>query len=183
MPVNLLFLWPPLFILAGMGIDQLMTVVKLPMLKTALLIIVTLPGIYACSHLYPYEYIYYNSLIGSIRGANHKFELDYWGISFQESIQYINKKAEPGTTIVVFIGNRQVVKEYARPDLSIGFTHDLRKSQDQPYYMLSSTRANQDLAYCQNINTVFEVQRDGALLSYIKRIDPGKFVTNKDARF
>ncbi len=171
---QLLFLWPPLFMLAGLGIDQLMTLIKLPFLNAALLIVIALPGIYAGIQLHPYEYIYYNSLIGGVPGANRKFELDYWATSFQKSIQYINENAKPGTRVVMVIGNRQVIKEYARPDLSIGVTNNLNVPQSQPYYILSSTRANQDLPYCKNIRIVFAVQRDGALLSYVKQVTPGQ---------
>jgi len=171
---QLFFLWPPLFILAGVGIDQLMPVIRLPILNAALLIVIAVPGIYACIQLHPYEYIYYNSLIGGIPGAYRKFELDYWATSFQKSIQYINENAEPGATIAMALGSRQVVADYVRPDLSIGVTNNLKVPQDRPYYLLSSTRANNDLAYCQNIGIVFAVQRDGALLSYVKQVAPGQ---------
>ncbi len=171
---QLLFLWPPLFMLAGLGIDQLMTVFKLPVLNAALLIAIALPGIYAGIQLHPYEYIYYNSLIGGVPGAYRKFELDYWATSFQKSIQYINENAEPGTTIAMSIGSRQVVQQYARPDLLIGITNSLNVPQDRPYFILSSTRANQDLTYCQKIKIVYAVQREGALLSYVKQVTPGQ---------
>jgi 4-amino-4-deoxy-L-arabinose transferase-like glycosyltransferase len=171
---QLLFLWPPLFILAGVGIDQLMTLIKFPILNAALLILIAAPGIYAGIQLHPYEYIYYNSLIGGVSGANRKFELDYWATSFQKSIEYINENADPGTSIAMSIGSRQVVQEYARPDLSIGVTNNLNVPQSQPYYILSSTRANQDLTYCKNIRIVFAVQRDGAFLSYVKQVTPGQ---------
>jgi hypothetical protein len=171
---QLLFLWPPLFMLAGMGIDQLMCVVKLPILKAALLIVVAVPGVYACIQLHPYEYIYYNSLIGGVSGANRKFELDYWATSFQKSIQYINENAEPRAAIAMALGSRQVVADNARPDLSIGVTNNLNVPQDRTYYVLSSTRANQDLTYCKNIKIAFAVQRDGALLSYVKQVVPGQ---------
>jgi hypothetical protein len=156
------------------GIDQLMPVIRLPILNGALLIVIAAPGIYACIQLHPYEYIYYNSLIGGVSGANRKFESDYWATSFQKSIQYINENAEPGATIAMALGSRQVVADYVRPDLSIGVTNNLKVPQDRSYYLLSSTRANNDLAYCQNIGIVFAVQRDGALLSYVKQVAPGQ---------
>jgi Dolichyl-phosphate-mannose-protein mannosyltransferase len=171
---QLLFLWPPLFVLAGMGIDLLMSFVKLPIFNAVLLIVLAVPGIYACIQLHPYEYIYYNSLIGGVSGANRKFELDYWATSFQKSIEYINENAGPGTRIAMSIGSRQVVADYARSDLSIGVTNNLSVPQDRSYFILSSTRANQDLTYCKNIKIAFAVQRDGALLSYVKQVVPGQ---------
>ena len=172
---QLLFLWPPLFMIAGMGMDQLMTVVKFPILKVVLLIVVVMPGIVACIQLHPYEYIYYNSLIGGVPGAYRQFELDYWATSFQECFQYIDKTVEPGTRIVA-VGAREVTKNLVRSDLSLDVTNRLSIPQKQTYYILATTRANLDLSFanCKNTKMVFAVQRDGALLSYIREIDPGQ---------
>ena len=89
---QLLFLWPPLLMIAGMGMDQLMTVVKFPILKAVLLTIMVMPGIVACIQLHPYEYIYYNSLIGGVPGAYRKFELDYWAHLFKNASNTLIKQ-------------------------------------------------------------------------------------------
>jgi len=172
---QLLFLWPPLFMVAGMGIDQLMPVFKLPVLKAGLLIVLAMPGIVACIQLHPYEYIYYNSLIGGVPGAYRKFELDYWATSFQECFQYIDKTVEPGTRVVA-VGAREVTKNLVRPDLSLDVTNRLSVPQRRTYYILATTRANLDLdfANCKNTKMVFAVQRDDALLSYVREVDPGQ---------
>jgi len=168
---QLLFLWPPLFILAGMGIDQLMILIKIPVFRTALLLIVALPGIYACIQLHPYEYIYYNSLTGGVKGAYRNFELDYWATSFRESMQYVNQNAEQGSTILVN-GTRQVARQYARPDITIVVLNKVNQSRNESYYILSSTRSNLDLSFCASSAIVSAVERDGSVLSYIKKIDP-----------
>jgi hypothetical protein len=142
---------------------------RLPVLKVALLIVMIAPGIYACARLYPYEYIYYNSLTGGVSGAYRKFELDYWATSFRESVTYIDQNAEPKTRIAA-LGGKQVARDYARDDLPLTNTDRVAFPQAQSYYILASTRANLDLTLCQNINTVFSVQRAGALLSYVKEV-------------
>ena len=167
---QLLFLWPPLFIMAGMGIDQLITFIKLPAIRLALLLIMVLPGIYACIHLYPYEYIYYNSLAGGVKGAYRNFELDYWATSFRESMQYINQNAEQGTTVLVN-GTRQVARQYARSDLSITVLTRANMANYPSYYILSSTRDNSDLPFCSNSAIASAVERDGGILSFVKKID------------
>ena len=35
--------------------------------------------------LHPNQYIYYNALVGGVRGANGRYELDYWGTSLAEA--------------------------------------------------------------------------------------------------
>ncbi len=170
---QLLFLWPSLFILGGMGIDRLMVIVRLPWLRIALLMIMVLPAIYACVRLHPYEYVYYNSLIKGVKGASRKFELDYWETSFSESTKYFNDNAERGSMVVV-IGTSQLVKDYARPDLIIVPRSEMTQSEHPPYYILSPTRGNRDLSNCHGSGMVFAVERDGGILSYIKKIDPGQ---------
>jgi hypothetical protein len=39
--------------------------------------------------LYPYQYIYFNELVGGVKGANGKFEMDYWGASLKEAAQWL----------------------------------------------------------------------------------------------
>lgn len=39
--------------------------------------------------LHPYEYVYFNEIIGGIGGANKKFELDYWGASNKEATEWV----------------------------------------------------------------------------------------------
>ena len=170
---HLLFLWPPLFIMAGMGIDWLMTILKRPVLRTALLLVMALPGINAGIHLHPYEYIYYNSLTGGVRGAYRNFELDYWATSFKESMEYLNEQAGPGTKIMV-IGPRHIARQYARPDLQIVGPGKVAKSESEYYYILSLTRSNQDLLHCRHTEIEFEVERDGGILSSIRKIEPGQ---------
>lgn len=184
---QLLFLWPPLFILTGLGIDQLMTLIKHPQLRAALLIAMILPGIYANINLYPYEYIYYNNLIGGVRGAYRKFELDYWNISFRESMDYIDEEVPQGTKIIV-IGASHVAKEYARPDLSIGvlteqyarpdlsiFVLDKTSLSKGSYsFILASTRSNEDLTRYTTSDVVFTVKRNDSVLAYVKKINYGQ---------
>ncbi len=46
------------------------------------------------AHLHPYEYVYYNELIGGLRGVEYKYELDYWGAAYKESAQLVASVVE-----------------------------------------------------------------------------------------
>jgi len=168
---QLLFLLPPLFILAGVGIDALLTRIKTAQVKAALLALIILPGIYACVQLHPYEYVYYNSLIGGVGGAYRKFDLDYWGVSYKEAMEYINKNAEPGAQIVV-VGHPPLARLYAREDLAVMGSHKVRKSGIEYYYVIFLTRNNADEDRCVDAETVYTIERDGGVLSYIKKVKP-----------
>jgi hypothetical protein len=167
---QLLFLWPVLFILAGLGIDWLMSLIGSNAIKVAAVFALSLPGIIACIQLHPYQYVYYNSLAGGVGGAYRNFELDYWVTSFKESMEYLNENAEEGATVVIF-GNRLVARQYARPDLQLVLANKLDEAQVQNYYILSSTRANKDELQCGDAaEIVFAVERDGGVLSRIEKI-------------
>jgi len=170
---QLLFLWPPLFIVSGIAIDRSMEIIKIPVLKGVLLLVIALPGMYACLQLHPYEYIYYNGLIGGVQGAYRKFDLDYWGISFKEAMNYVNDYAEEGTQVIV-IGPRQLVKQYARRDLEISGFRRLDTQGIEYYYGIFLTRSNEDQDRCREAETVFTVERDDGILAYVKKVKPGQ---------
>jgi hypothetical protein len=171
---QLLFLLPALFLLAGIGLDALIGWIKPPAAKMILVVLIAIPGIYSSVHLYPYQYIYYNSLVGGVRGAYRNFELDYWNTSFRESMEYVNQNAAPGTTVMIIGSSTQAARQFARPDLPVTGLKRVNKANTQPYYLLSSTRRNGDLGHCKNAEVVSAVERDGAILSYVKFINPGR---------
>lgn len=53
--------------------------------------------------LYPYQYVYFNELVGGLRGAAGRFDSDYWGASYKESSEWIgeNLQREGGTNVFV----------------------------------------------------------------------------------
>lgn len=87
---QILFLIPPIFLLAGIALDAIFQFARKWWVRSILLFILVLPGIYWCWNLHPYEYIYYNSLVGNIEGAKNRFDLDYWMTSFRETTLFLN---------------------------------------------------------------------------------------------
>ena len=98
---HLLFILPALFVFFAIGMDQLIKRVRPRGLMAVLLGCLLLPGILGIVGLHPYEYIFYNSLAGGIRGADGEFPLDYWCTSYREAMEYINQTAEAGDTVMV----------------------------------------------------------------------------------
>ena len=70
----------------------------------ALLLLV--PGVVGIARLHPYEYVYYNELVGGLQGAEGRFELDYWATGFREAMETINDVAPAKATVAV-AGSRQ----------------------------------------------------------------------------
>lgn len=56
--------------------------------------------------LHPYEYVYFNRLIGGgLRGAAGRFDTDYWGSSFKEAMEWTMAQVEPNGSGPVRVGN------------------------------------------------------------------------------
>ncbi|MCL4199847.1 hypothetical protein KJZ67_00715 [Patescibacteria group bacterium] len=38
---------------------------------------------------HPHQYVYFNELVGGVRGAEARFDLDYWGVSYRRGLEHI----------------------------------------------------------------------------------------------
>jgi 4-amino-4-deoxy-L-arabinose transferase-like glycosyltransferase len=65
--------------------------------------------------LHPYQVTYFNLLVGGVRGASGRFELDYWGSSLKEVGRWVNRVAPPESRVHVILGLERLAK--LRPDL------------------------------------------------------------------
>ena len=80
---HFLFVVPPLAALAGIGVDTCLSGVEA---KARTLGFVALAGVTAALvwdaailvRLHPYEYLFYNSLVGGLEGASRRYVTDYW---------------------------------------------------------------------------------------------------------
>jgi hypothetical protein len=135
-----------------------------------LLLITALPGILVAARLHPYEYIYYNAFVGGTGGAYRSFEMDYWGTSFKDITEHLNSVAPEKSRVLVF-GPEQIVGRYARPDIQVFIP------EQQPTaiydYVAFLTRENLDERRCKGAETIFSVNRRGAILSVLKSIPIG----------
>ena len=112
------FILPPLFFISGLGLDWLFTIFRRPATRYLIIFLALLPGLYANIRLYPYQYVYYNQLVGGVSGAFRNFDLDYWNLAFREAQLYLNQTA--GKDANIYAGDlKSVARTFARPDLSL----------------------------------------------------------------
>jgi hypothetical protein len=138
---HFLFITPPLFIFAGIIIEVLIGQIKSNWTRWIIVLFILLPGVINIVRLHPYEYIYYNSFVGGIKGAAQRFSLDYMGASLKESFDFINEVAEPEATVLV-LGSVEVAKSYAREDLRVvdRFDHPTWEIEDEKTYQVSTAQ-------------------------------------------
>ncbi len=159
------FILPPVFLLAGMAFQS----VQRPFLQGLLILAAILPGMIQSLHLHPYEYIYYNSFVGGVRGAFRRFELDYWGTSYREAALELNSIASPNANLWVD-GPSHLIETYARPDLHIYSTYEIERA-DHYDFVVALTRDEMDLKSYPQAGIIYAVARDGAILSVIKKVE------------
>jgi hypothetical protein len=161
------FILPPLFLIAGVGLDWLFQLIRRPILRVLILFLILLPGLYANVSLYPYQYIYYNQLLGGVKGAYRVFELDYWDLAFKEAQSFINQTADPNANI--FVGDsKPSAQKFARPDLIFNAFGGRQKNSQKYDYIIVSTAANADEKYSE-FPTVFIVEREGVPFVLVKK--------------
>ena len=154
---------PMFFVLAGIALEQ----VRQPLLQGFLILVLTAPGVLGIIRLHPYEYIYYNSFTGGVRGAFRKFELDYWGTSYREIALELNRIAPPNSSVWLE-GPTHIFETYSRADLGIYSTYEVERS-DHYDYVVTLSRHQDDLIVYPDAPTIFAVARDGAVLAVIKK--------------
>jgi len=160
---QILFILPPVFWLAGAAFEK----IKNTKWQIALIALCLIPGIVGIIRLHPYEYIYYNSFIGGVDGAQGRFELDYWGTSYREAAEYVNKIA-PANAVIWVEGPSHLFDLYARKDLKIYSDHELERA-DHYDYVIATTRYNLDQASYADAKIIYKISRGDAILAVIKQ--------------
>ena len=157
------FILPIIFVLAGIALDQ----VQDPRWRGLVILMLIAPGIIGILRLHPYEYMYYNSLVGGVGGAFRTYELDYWGTSYREVALELNRIAPPDTTVWLE-GPAHIFERYARPDIEIYSTYEAERA-NQYDYVVTLSRHEDDLQIYPEAPTIFSVTRDHAVLAVIKK--------------
>jgi len=65
---------------------------------------------------HPFQITYFNELVGGLKGAFGKFDLDYWGTSQKQAMAWLNTHAPQGSKVYVAMA-ADVAAKYLRPDL------------------------------------------------------------------
>ena len=169
---HLLFIIPPLACLAGGFIDLLFRWLgNIRQIYITLATLVLAAGVistvYQAVQLHPYEYIYYNSLVGGLPGAYKDYETEYWSTAFSEATRWLagalsDAEALSGDRYRVYAAcvNDFTVKYYLPEGIKI--THDL----DNADFLIGGIRwfCNDDLPG----KVLHTVSRFGVPLAVVK---------------
>ena len=118
--------------------------------------------------LHPYQQVYFNALGGGIDRVREKFDLDYWGLSFREGLEYIARTDQRDHITVAVVGgtldNVFILETETAGRLSLVPPADIQGAD----YVVSNYRWQQ-YATLPHSHSVYEVVvRGGPILSVFK---------------
>ena len=165
---HFLFILPPVFIFAGFALEKLLTITRTNWLRATTLLAILVIGLSGGMKLHPYEYTYYNSIVGGTSGAEETFETEYWLTCYKEALEAFSEFAPKGETLVIY---REVANAayYAAEDIQLIAKRDtILKSGD---YLLLTARLNEINTVERQSPIILSIGRDGATFCAIKEIE------------
>lgn len=89
---HFLFVYPSLVLMATFGWYLWFTSFRskaFRLFSVILLLVLLSENLYSIISLHPYQYIYFNPLLGGVRKAYGNFETDYWMLSVKEAAEWL----------------------------------------------------------------------------------------------
>ncbi len=172
---HFLFVFPAIAVLAGVGLSSSIGVLARFHRSTLVVWLAILATCYTWTagklyHLHPYEYLYYNQLVGGLEGASRRFVTDYWVNSMPEAVDELHDfldRTEPATSHtrpykVAVCGERVSYEEYARPNLKWIRMYDWRFAD----FYIAPTHMNCDRILAGKV--IAKVERMGVTIGVVK---------------
>jgi hypothetical protein len=174
---HFLFVIPALAVLAGIGLDAALTILAR---HGRLAVSGGLAVVAACFcwnavtlvRLHPYEYLFYNPMVGGLEGASRRYDLDYWFSSMPEALNQLEaylrrdpaeaSRPLPAYSVAVCGERLAFEKSVTLPQLRWDFKPEWNQSE----FFLAPTHMNCDEDLDGKV--VGTVERLGVVIAYIK---------------
>ena len=121
---HFLFILPALFLFSAFAIDFICSKMKNRWLDALIIFLILSPELLDNVQLHPYEYAYYNSLAGGLKGAANQFDEDYWLTCYKGLTEQINAN-EKGQVNVYVDSAPALVKFYANKNIIVKATDNI----------------------------------------------------------
>ncbi len=175
---HFLFIVPPAVILGAVGLEKALVFATRhyrlagPLLSVPLVIFFVLQ-IATMIGLHPYQYVFYNTVAGGVRGAAYRFELDYWGTSLAESMRELSRylaehpetrPANRNPVRVFSCGDRTSAGHFLPP----GVVLTVVLTEADFYLGMTGVPCRDD--YDRVAHTIFQVVRLGVTIGYVRNL-------------
>jgi hypothetical protein len=132
---HFLFVYPGIILISALGIHAFMVrfkqrLIRIPAILLLLLLIIHPIRFMASNH--PYYYLYYNQMVGGLKGAYGNYETDYYYHSMRKGAEWLQDylKTKPDTCHIV-VGANFPIQWYFRNQKSINFVYFPYQSRSQ----------------------------------------------------
>jgi hypothetical protein len=175
---HFLFVLPGLATLAGIGLDAVLSALaaRSRVAASSGAAIVTACFLWdavTLARLHPYEYLFYNPVVGGLEGASRRYDLDYWFSSMPEALNqleaYLRRTAAidanwPAQVYSVAVCGERLSfeKNVTLPQLQF----DFKPRWEQSEFFIAPTHMNCDSDLDGKV--IGTVERLGVVISYIK---------------
>ncbi len=170
---HFLFVVPLAAVLAGIGLDWLIGILQVRQRWAAGGAAAVTAGLMAYNaalliQLHPYEYLYYNPIVGGLQGAAGRYVTDYWVAIMPEAVEqlesYVDHLDSIGTRqrryTVAVCGERAAFEDEA--DSNLQWTPDWAKAE----FFIAPTHMNCDRALGGRV--IATISRLGATIGVVK---------------
>jgi len=175
---HFLFVIPALAALAGIGLDAALTALATRgrAVASGALAVVTACLVWnavTLVRLHPYEYLFYNKVVGGLEGASRRYDLDYWFGSMPEALGQLEAYLRNTTPVdagrpspvysVAVCGERlEFEKSVTLPQLRWDFKPEWSQSE----FFIAPTHMNCDSDLDGKV--IGTVERLGVVIAYVK---------------
>ena len=161
---HFLFVYPYVMLTAAYPVALLLEAVKVRWVRLGLVgaIIVCVAGTaFEMYRLFPYQYSFYNSLVGGFPGADGTYEIDTWRVAHREALELIADRVRAGDTVRIRSCGSQLNLLLHR-----GFTAVDRK-EDADYAVAMPRGKKCSFKVFEGLPVIGEVRREGVLLARV----------------
>ena len=163
-----LFILPPLFVMAGAAVDEIARWVKRLSVRAGLVALGLLPGIIAGFWLHPYEYVYYNALVGWTGNVERRYETDYWGTAMCEAGKFVSSRTSKASLVIL---NDEILRRLFERcstralDIRLDPGDTLKLTPDFAVFL---SRFDHDQTYYQDLESLLTIQRGKTIFAVVK---------------
>jgi len=163
---HMLYLLPQIVLLAAYGYIYLNLAVKKYVRFFVLINIILVLISYI--QLHPYQYIYFNELIGGLKGAHGKLETDYWMASNKEAALWLRNNIAEKTKEkikVAVCGNIFSASYFFSRNMKVVYNLEVVYNKKEADYIICNERSD----FYKKINgeIIYIIKRDGVNLGYV----------------
>lgn len=175
-----LFILPSMVPLSAMAYEYLLGKTKIIGITTAivLLLLFTKPTLWMIQN-HPHQYVYFNEIIGGLKGAYGNYETDYYSNSCRMAGEWIAKQ-HPVGKLTVGINNEITTAAYwahkINPEINFIWVREYEEQKPEWDYLILTSRTFSKNELLNGsfppANTVYTVEVDGVpLAAVVKRKD------------